>query len=536
MTPPAAAEGASGGSTQTPSSRPADPEAVTLRQWIAVSGAIAGSFVAVLNIQITNASLREIQGALSATLTEASWITTAYVASSLVVMPLTGWFVRVFSVRTYVVWNMILFMVSVAGCALAWDLHAMIGMRFFSGFFGGALIPMSMYIVLITLPAAKRPVAFMFWGISIALAPSLGPALGGWLTDRFSWTLVFYVQLVPSAVVLAALFACLDPSPRQLALLRRVNWLSIVVMAVGLLLLIVVLEEGNRNDWFESAFIARLAAVSAVLLAVFLVTQLLDRNPYINLRLYARRDFLMCCIVAAAFGVGVFGAQFTVALYLIQIPQYTAGQVGTVLMWIGFPQFVSGLLVLWLIPRVDNRMLMGFGCALFAASCFLNVGMSHDTGYWDLTAINVIRGFGQPFIMVVVAAVATAAMEASNQGSASALINWTRDLAGAVAIASLKTGIVRRSEFHADHVGEHVSAADPETASRLDLLTQRFLDYTGDLQQARDQAVAALDTLVERESLIMAYNDMFYGIGIVFAIATAACFLIRRPSRPGPAA
>ena len=504
---------------------------MTLRQWVAVYGAIAGSFVAVLNIQITNASLGEIQGALAATLTEASWITTSYVASSLVVMPLTGWFVRVFSVRAYTIWNMTLFMVSVVGCALAWDLAAMIAMRFVSGFFGGALIPMSMYILLITLPPARRPVAFVFWGIAIALAPTMGPVLGGWLTEEFSWTLVFYVQLVPSACVLAVLWACLDPSPRQLGLLRRVNWPSIAFMAVGLLLLIVVLEEGNRADWFESALIARLAAISAVLLAVFVIVQLRHRDPYINLRLYARRDFFLCCIVAGAFGVGVFGAQFTVSLYLIQVPRYSAGQVGAVLMWVGLPQFLSGLLVLWLIPRVDNRVLMGFGCALFATSCFLNVNMSYGTGYGDLMAINAIRGFGQPFIMIVVAGVATVAMEAANQGSASALINWTRDLAGAVTIAILKTGIVRRSEFHTDHVGQHVSAADPETAARLDLLTRRFLDYTGDVGQARDQAVATLDALVERESLIMAYNDMFYGIGIVFVVATAACFLISRPPR-----
>ena len=146
---------------------------VSIRQWIAVFGAISGSFVAVLNIQITNASIREIQGALSATLTEASWITTAYVASSLVIMPLTGWFVRVFSVRTYTLANMALFMLSVVGCALAWRLEAMIAMRFISGFFGGALIPMSMYIILITLPAEKRSIAFMSWGIAIAIAPPI---------------------------------------------------------------------------------------------------------------------------------------------------------------------------------------------------------------------------------------------------------------------------------------------------------------------------------------------------------------------------
>ncbi len=536
MTSSAMAEGGPGDAAKPGSSESARDSDVTLRQWIAVFGAIAGSFVAVLNIQITNASLGDIQGALSATLTEASWITTAYVASSLVVMPLTGWFVRVFSVRTYVVWNMVLFMLSVVGCAMAWDLPAMIAMRFISGFFGGALIPMSMYIVVIMLPPARRPFAFVFWGIAIAMAPSMGPALGGWLTEEFSWTLIFYVQLIPSTLVLAALLTCLDPEPRQLALLQGVNWLSIMFMAVGLLLFITVLEEGNRNDWFESQMITHFAVISAVLLAVCLIIQLFHREPYINLRLYARRDFFLCCIVAAAFGVGVFGAQFTVSLYLIQVPQYTAGQVGNVLMWIGFPQFVSGVLVLWLVPRVDTRLLLGFGCFLYGVSCFLNINMSFDTGYWDLITINVIRGFSQPFIMVVVATLATAPLEAANQGSASALINWTRDLAGAITIAALKTGIVRRSEFHADHVSEHVAAADPETASRLDQLTQRFLDYTGDLQIAEDQAVAALNALVEREALIMAYNDMFYAIGIVFLIATAACFLIRRPPRLGVAA
>ena len=534
MTPPAVAEGSGGGSSSARAPDSAAQPEVTLRQWIAVFGGIAGSFVAVLNIQITSASLREIQGAMSATLTEASWITTAYVASALVVMPLTGWLVRVFSARTYTLWNMVFFMISLVACALAWDLPVMIAVRFISGFFGGALIPMSMYILLVTLPVGKRPAAFMIWGLAIAMAPSIGPVLGGWLTEEISWTLVFYVQLIPSAMVLMALFYCLEGAPRQLALLRQVNWLSIVFMAVGLLLLITVLEEGNRHDWFESDTITQLAVISAVLLVVFMLIQFFHRDPYINLRLYARRDFFLCCFVVGAFGAGVFGAQYIVSLYLLQVPQYSAGQVGTVLMWVGLPQLISGLIVLWLMPRVDNRMLMAFGCSLVAFSCFLNVSMSFDTGYGEFLVINVIRGFAQPFIMVVASVVATSAMEAVNQGSASALINLTRDLAGAITIASLKTGIVRRTDYHVDHVSEHVSVADPETASRLDQLTQHFSNYGADLQRAQDQAVAALNALVEREALIMAYNDMFYAIGIVFVLATIACFLIRRPPKRSP--
>ena len=531
MTPPAVADGAGGDSRPERAPESAVQPEVTLRQWIAVFGAIAGSFVAVVNFQVTSASLREIQGALSATLTEASWITTAYVASSLVVMPLTGWFVRVFSARTYTLWNMVLFMVSLVACALAWDLQVMIAFRFISGFFGGALIPMSMYIVLVTLPVGRRPVAFMVWGLAIAMAPSIGPVVGGWLTEEVSWTMVFYVQLLPSAMVLIALFYCLEGAPRQLGLLRQVNWLSIIFMTVGLLLLITVLEEGNRHDWFESDTITQLAVISAVMLVVFMVIQFFHRDPYVNLRLYARRDFFLCCIVVGAFGAGVFGAQYIVSLYLLQVPQYSAGQVGTVLMWVGLPQFISGLIVLWLLPRVDNRMMMAFGCSMFALSCFFNVSMSFDTGYWEFMVVNVLRGFGQPFIMVVASVVATSAMETVNQGSASALINVTRDLAGAITIASLKTGLVRRTDYHVDHVSEHVSIADPETASRLDQLTQHFSNYGADLQRAQDQAVAALNVLVERESLIMAYNDMFYALGIVFALATIACFLIRRPPK-----
>ena len=202
-------------------------------------------------------------------------------------------------------------------------------------------------------------------------------------------------------------------------------------------------------------------------------------------------------------------------------------------MWIGIPQLVVAPLVLWLMPRVDHRILIGIGCALFGTSCFLNVDMSFDTGYWELMFVNVVRACGQPFIMVVIPSLATAAIERAPHGSAAALLNISRDVGGAIGIASLETGIVRRSDFHADHLSEHVSTFDPETTARLDQLTQHFLDYSGDIQIAQDQAVAALNTLVERDSLVMAYNDMFFAIGIVFVLATVAYFFLRSPNKGG---
>ena len=506
-------------------------EHVTVRQWIAVAGAIIGSFCAVLNHQITNTSLREIQAALSANLTEASWITTAYFAAAIVIMPLTAWLTRVLSIRTYTTLNTAMFMASLVACALAWDLNSMIALRFLSGLFGGGLMPMAFAVILATLPQSKRPVAFMWWSMLTAQAPSVGPALGGWLTDTYSWELIFYVQIIPAGIVFVCLLYGLEKSPRSLGLLRQIQWFSIAVMAVGLFLFITVLEEGNRNDWFTSDYIIRLSAISGLCLFIFVVIQLFKKEPYINLRLCGRRNFGICCLIFVGFGIGVFGTMFIIALYLIQVPQYTATQVGTVIMWIGIPQIVASPLVLWLMPRVDARVLMAIGCVLFSVSCFLNINMSFDTGYWELMFVNVIRAVGQPFIMVVLPIFATSLLEPANHGSAAAMINMSRDIGGAIGLACLNTGISRRSDFHVDHVSEHVSTYDAETTARLDQLTQHFFDYSGDLQLAQDQAVAALNSIVARDSTIMAYNDMFFLIGVIFLFALIACFFLRRAAR-----
>ena len=529
-----AGAGAESGSQVSSAERPEDY--VSVRQWIAVSGAIIGSFCAILNYQIMNTSLREIQAALSASLTEASWITTAYLAAAVVVMPLTAWFTRVFSIRTYATVNTAMFMASLVACALAWDLNAMIALRFLSGLFGGGLMPMAFTVILATLPQSKRPVAFMWWSLLTVQALTVGPALGGWLTDAYSWELIFYVQTIPAGIAFACLLYGLDKSSRSLGLLRQFQWFSIAFMAVGLSLFITVLEEGNRNDWFTSDYILRLSAISGLCLFIFITVQLFKKEPYINLRLYGRRNFGLCCLIFFGFGVGVYGTTFIIALYLIQVPQYTATQVGTVIMWVGIPQIIVSPFVLWLMPRVDARVLMGIGCALFSVSCFLNVNMSFDTGYWELMIIHVIRAVGQAFIMVVLPIFATSLLESSNHGSAAAIINMTRDIGGAIGIACLNTGISRRSDFHVDHMSEHVSTYDPETTARLDQLTEHFLAYSGDVQIAQDQAVAALNGLVGRDSLVMAYNDMFFIIGVIFVLATIACVFLQSSPKGGTGA
>jgi DHA2 family multidrug resistance protein len=301
-------------------------------------GAMLGAFMAVLDIQITNASLKEIQAALGATLEEGSWISTAYLVAEIVVIPLTGWLARVFSMRWYLVVNAALFTFFSICCAWAWNLPSMIVFRALQGFAGGVLIPMALTIILTTLPPAKQPIGMAMFAVTAVFAPAIGPTVGGWLTENYGWEYIFYLNLIPGLVLMSAVWYGLNPQPLQLHLLKQGDWWGIISMAIGLGSLQVVLEEGSRKDWFGSALIVRLTVVAAIFLTIFFWIELTRRQPFINLRLLGRRNFGLASIVNVSLGVGLYGSVYILPLYLTQIQGYNALQIGEVIMWLGLPQ------------------------------------------------------------------------------------------------------------------------------------------------------------------------------------------------------
>ena len=248
-----------------------------LKIWIAVIGSTLGAFMAVLNIQIVNASLADIQGAIGAGTDDGGWISTSYLIAEIVVIPLTGWLARVFSVRNYLLVNAILFLVFSVACAFAANLQQMIILRAIQGFSGGVLIPMAFTIIITMLPKAKQPIGLALFALSATFAPAIGPTIGGYLTENWGWEYIFYVNLVPGALMVAMLWASLDRAPMNLGLLAKGDWPGIVTMAIGLAALQTVLEEGNKDDWFGSPFIVRLSVIAAVSLTLFLIIELTRR-------------------------------------------------------------------------------------------------------------------------------------------------------------------------------------------------------------------------------------------------------------------
>lgn len=515
-------------SAQIAPSRPG--EHVSLKNWIAVIGATIGAFMAVLNIQIVNASLADIQGAIGAGIDDGGWISTSYLVAEIIVIPLTAWLARVFSLRIYVLTNAILFLIFSAACAFAHDLGQMIVLRAVQGFAGGVLIPMAFTIIITLLPKSKQPIGLAMFAISATFAPAIGPTIGGYLTENWGWEYIFYVNLVPGIVMVAMLWMSLESSPMQLSLFWQGDWPGIFTMAIGFGTLQTVLEEGNKDDWLGSPFITRLAVISAVSLTLFVWIELATKKPLLNLRLLLRRNFGFGMLANFMMGTALYGSVFIMPQYLARIQGYNSEQIGMVLAWTGLPQLVLIPFVPKLMKRFDPRLVIAFGFVLFAASNFMNIYMTADYSGPELMLPNIIRAIGQAFAFAPLSAVATGGIEKENAGSASALFNMMRNIGGAIGIAVLQTFLTKREQFHSNILSQAVSLTKEATRERLDELTNYFLAHGASSQaEAWHQAVIAIGNVVRKQSYVLAFSDTFFLLGVALAIALLASLFLKKP-------
>ncbi|PZM12825.1 MDR family MFS transporter [Rhizobium tubonense] len=510
----------------------AKPAMSPLRMWSAVIGSTLGAFMAVLNIQIVNASLADIQGAIGAGTDDGGWISTSYLIAEIVVIPLSGWLARVFSVRTYLLVNAILFLIFSVACAFAVNLQQMIVLRAIQGFSGGVLIPMAFTIIITLLPKSKQPIGLALFALSATFAPAIGPTIGGYLTENFGWQYIFYVNLVPGSLMIGMLWASLDRSPMNLGLLAKGDWPGIATMSIGLAALQTVLEEGNKDDWFGSPFIVRLSVTAAVSLTLFLIIELKTAHPLLNLRLLVRRNFGFGIVANFLLGVALYGSVFVLPIYLTRIQGYNSEQIGMVLAWTGIPQLLLIPLVPRLMKRFDVRILIVVGFALFAASNFMNVHMSGDYASDQLFWPNIVRAIGQALVFTPLSAIAAAGIEQENAGSASALFNMMRNLGGAVGIASLQTFLSKREQFHSNILTNSVSVFEEATRDRVAKLAAYFMSHgVSDQATATHKAVVAVALNLRRQANIMAFSDTFFLLGMGLVVALLASLLLKKPGQ-----
>jgi DHA2 family multidrug resistance protein len=513
---------------------PVNPDRASATVWIAIFAAMIGAFMAILNIQITNASLLNIEGGIGTGVDNGSWISTSYLIGEIVVIPLTDYLSRVFSFRNIMLVHATLFAAFSIACAFTHDLPSMIAMRGLQGYFGGVLIPMAFTLVFTKLPKPQQPIGLAMFALAVTFAPAIGPTIGGYLTENYGWQTIFFVNVVPTAVMVAMLYATLERQPLQLRLLKEGDWFGIVTMAVGLASLQAVLEEGNKDDWFGSPFIVKLAVIAAISLSLFIANELIVEKPLLQLRLLAQRNFGMGTIAAVFLGFGLFGSIYLLPAYLGQVQGYNAEQIGNVLAWTGLPQLLLIPLVPKLMQRIDARYLAAFGLMLFAYSSFMNTTMSLDYSGDQFWIPNIVRAIGQALTLAPLSNVSLGSVAPQDAAAASGISNMMRNLGGAIGTAVLATIVTKREQFHSNIIGQSVDLGREEVRTRIAEMTNYFLAHgTPDPAGARQQAIIALGKTVKRQALVMGFSDTFVVLGIVLVIAAIAILLTRKVKAVG---
>lgn len=502
---------------------------LTLRDWLAVGGGILGAFMAILDIQITNASLAEIGGTIGATPSEGSWISTGYLMAEIVIIPLTGWLARTFGLRRFLSVASTAFVGFSILCALSNSLPEMILWRAGQGITGGVLIPTAITIVRTRLPPDKQPMGVALFGMVATFAPAIGPTVGGWLTENWSWHYVFYLNVVPGIAAIAIQLYALDKEKPQLHEFFEADWLGIAAMAIGFSSLIFVLEEGQREDWFGSPWIVAASISSVIGIAVFLIAELTADKPFINLRLFANPAVGGSGILMAVFGATAFGSVYLIPAYLAQVQGYNAQQIGEVVMWSGIPQLFLLPVMPFLMKRVDARILVGMGLILFAASCFINVDMSPDTAMDQLMLPQLLRAAGQPLATIPLTQLSVVGLTRRDTADSAGITSVMRNLGASIGIAMLSTVVQIREQVHFSVIAEAMSQNSLRLQERLQALAGIFAARGADLDTATRQGTALLASQVRQSATVMAYADSFWILGVCIAASLLTLLILRKP-------
>jgi len=348
------------------------------------------------------------------------------------------------------------------------------------------------------------------------------------ITDSYGWPMVFYVNVIPGAVMLATIFFTVDPEPLNMPLLWEGDWLGTVFMAIGLGSLIAFLEEGQNDDWFTSVFIQRCFTLAVIFIPLFIIRELLSKSPIVNLRLLGIRNLGLASAVNFLLGASLYGSVFLLPEYLEQVQNYSASQTGEAMILIGLPQLLIFPFVPRLMKRFDLRLIIFVGELIFGGSCFLNTHMSPEFGGPQFQFANIIRALGQPFTIVPLSALATAGLLREQQGDGSALFNIMRNLGGSVGTALLSTMITQREQFHDFRIGERVTAYSPYVQQFLSNQSAQNLRHSGDPAGALQQAYRMLQEQVQLNSFVMAYSECFLAVGIILIIGSVTIWLCKK--------
>ena len=508
-----------------------------INPWLIAVSVMFATFMEVLDTTVVNVSLPHIAGSLSATIDEATWALTSYLVANAIILPMTGWLASTFGRKRLIMAAVVGFTASSFLCGLAPNLPSLILFRIIQGATGGVMQPLSQAVLLEAFPPQDRGKAMGFWGLGIVVAPILGPVLGGWLTDTYSWRWVFYINIpVGMASLIMTQLYIFDPPYLRAQAGRSVDYWGIGMLAVGIGALQYVLDKGQQDDWFESPMILALAVISAVCIVALIVHQLTTDEPIVDLRVFKVRSYAVGVFLMTIVGFVMYGSMVLLPIMLQTLMGYPPLQAGIALAPRGIGSFFMMPLTGAMVGRFDARKLLTVGLFVGGGTMLWLSMLNANAGYWDIFWPQVVQGAGMSLLFVPLTTIAMDAIPREKMGYATSLFSLMRNIGGSIGIAATGTLLARHTQANTVLYNSNVTGLDATSQSVFYQLRAGFMAAGADVATATDRAVAALSGMVRGQAAMVSFVGLFQFLGIVFIAVVPLVLLMKRPRAGGPGA
>jgi DHA2 family multidrug resistance protein len=505
-----------------------------INKWLITITVMLPAIMEIVDTSVANVALPHMQGSLNAGTDEITWVLTSYLVSNAVVLPMTGWLARMFGRKRFLITCIILFTIASFLCGASPSLGFLIFFRVLQGAAGGALIPMSQAILMETFPPYQRGMAMAIFGIGVMFGPIIGPSLGGWITDNMSWRWIFYINIpIGIIAVTMASFFIYDPSYLKRTKVSVDYW-GLALLVIGLGALQIVLDKGQQDDWFNSPFILICSVVSVISLISLLYVELTHPHPIVNLRLFKDVSFSAGNLIMFAVGFCLYSSIMLIPLLLQTLMGYNATMAGMVLAPGGVATLICMPFVGAVIQRYDGRKVILCGLLIGASAMFIMQRFTLDAAYLDFVWPRVVLGVGLSMTFVPLSTVTLSTIAREEMGNATGIYSLLRNIGGSVGIAISATLLSRYSQFYQTNLVAHVNPYNPVVQSRIALLKSATMAHGMDSVAAEKSALAIIYGMVKRQSAMLAYNRIFFIVGLAFLIVIPLLLLLKRPQNQAP--
>ncbi len=505
-------------------------------KWLVALAVMLATLIEVLDMTIANVALDHIRGSLSAGVDEAAWVLTSYIVANAIVIPLSGWLGNLFGRKRFFTACILLFTVSSFLCGAAPNLESLVFFRVLQGLAGGSLMPISQAILMETFPPKEQAMAMAVWGLGMMVGPVLGPILGGWITDNYSWRWIFFINL-PFGTLAAMLVTFILHDAHYVSReIKRIDWWGLILLVLGVGSLQIMLDKGERADWFNSNLIVCLAIMAVVGLCAFVIHELRSKEPVVDLHVFNNRSFAVGTMFTTAIMFGMYGTFALIPLYCQLVAGYTPILSGEVLSVQTCGTFLSVLVAGRLYHRFDPRYLVCLGCIVAGIGAWDMTHFNPSTGFWEIARPGFLRGMGSGFIFIPLTTIALGSVPRERMSAASGLFNMVRTLGGGIGIALLIAFLSQGAQIHQSHLVGHIHNYNPELWRRFALATSSASLGMTDSATIGQPFLSLVYGEVQRQALLMSFVDDFRILAFIFFLMSPVVFLMRRPQAPGAVA